>query len=61
MSGKKKSTKVVEIPVIPFDEQKTEDAAGKSHKGDPFKGKTVTKPIPGTPGAKGKTYIPYKD
>ena len=53
--------KTIKIPVIPFDEQKTEDAAGKSHKGDPFKGKTVTKPIPGTPGAKGKTYIPYKD
>jgi len=29
---KKKSTKVIEIPVIPFDEQNTEDAAGKSTK-----------------------------
>ena len=50
MSGKKKSTKVVEIPVIPFDEQKTEDAAGK-----PAQVKQV--PRHGTTGS----YTPHKD
>ena len=42
--------KTIKIPVIPFDEQNTEDAAGKSTKG---------KLVPGAPGnkpEKGKTY-----
>ena len=48
---KKKSTPVIEIPVIPWDEQNTEDAAGKPTK--------KTKPVPrhGTTGS----YTPYKD
>ena len=50
---KKKSTKVIEIPVIPFDEQNTEDAAGQSTN------RTKRKAVPrhGTTG----TYTPYKD
>ena len=33
--------KTIKIPVIPFDEQNTEDAAGKRH--NPFKGQKIKK------------------
>ena len=33
--------KTIKIPVIPFDEQKTEDAAGKRY--NPFKGQKIKK------------------
>tara|TARA_E500000305_G_C3981985_1_gene217384 strand:+ start:942 stop:1079 length:138 start_codon:yes stop_codon:yes gene_type:complete len=42
--------KTIRIPVIPFDEQKTEDAAGGTYK---------KKPVPGGGGKKG-TYTPEK-
>jgi len=45
----------IKIPVIPFDEQKTEDAAGKSTNGVYKK-----KPVPGGGGPK-RTYTPEKD
>ena len=45
----------IRIPVIPFDEQNTEDAAGKGKKK-----KKKGKPVPGGGGPKG-TYTPYKD
>ena len=47
--------KTIKIPVIPFDEQKTEDAAGKGTNGVYKK-----KPVPGGGGPKG-TYTPEKD
>ena len=40
----------IEIPGIPFDEQKTEDAAGKgTTKHNPFKGKKEADGSPSTP------------
>ncbi len=47
----------IRIPVIPFDEQNTEDAAGKGKK---KKERKKGKPVPGGGGPKG-TYTPYKD
>ena len=47
--------KTIKIPVIPFDEQNTEDAAGK-----PANGVYKPKPVPGGGGKKG-TYTPEKD
>tara|TARA_Y100000401_G_scaffold112525_1_gene112072 strand:+ start:899 stop:1042 length:144 start_codon:yes stop_codon:yes gene_type:complete len=45
----------IRIKVIPFDEQKTEDAAGK-----PANGSYKSKPVPGGSSTKG-TYTPEKD
>ena len=44
----------IKIPVIPFDEQNTEDAAGKGRNGS-YK----NKPVPGG-GGKKRTYTPEK-
>ena len=48
----------IEIPVIPFDEQKTDDAAGKKLNGASTNGKTKTKKIPTHTGT--GSYTPYK-
>ena len=47
----------IKIPVIPFDEQNTEDAAGKPSNGN---GVYKRKPVPGGGGKPG-TYTPEKD